>query len=161
MGEHLVDVGPLQVLLPPFATKESVEKEATGLTSLVVVLGPMVLTLWHADDRLDNREPFLARIMAQSRPERHERTTFVLGGCRFDGVRMMGCARFGPTSDMLVGTADFFGDFVALSRLYRAIPSDAESVDALLDSIVQGIVVRRQRTLSPDRLRAWMGRQPG
>jgi hypothetical protein len=72
---------------------------------------------------------------------------------------MEGGARLGDQLRAIAGTADFFGDFVCLMRTLRGAPPVAGSIDRLIDSMVQGMIVRRQRTLSPERLAAWMARQ--
>jgi hypothetical protein len=159
MEQHLVRVGPLEVLLPDFATQESVKQEADGLTSLVVVLGPAVLTLWHADDRLELRDSFLQRLLQRLKPMKHEAKGFTLGGCRFDGFEMHGAAGFGDESQVIAGSADFFGDFVCLMRTVRGATPETGAIDRLIDTMVQGMIVRRQRTLPRERLAAWMARQ--
>jgi hypothetical protein len=159
MEQHLVRVGPLEVLLPDFATEESVKQEADGLTSLVVVLGPAVLTLWHADDRLEHRDAFLQQLLQRLKPKRHQEKGFTLGGCRFEGFEGEAAAGFGEDSHVITGTADFFGDFVCLMRTLRGAPPQAGAIDGLIDSMVQGMIVRRQRTLPRERLAAWMARQ--
>jgi hypothetical protein len=159
MANHLVRVGPLEVLVPDFGTNESVQQDANGLTSLVVVLGPVVLTLWHADNRLEHKEPFLQQVLQSLKPMRHEAKSFTFGGCKFEGFAIDGAAGFGEESHMIVGTADFFGDFVGLMRTVRGAPPEAGAFDRLIDSMVQGMIVRRQQTLPRERLTAWMARQ--
>lgn len=155
MAPRLVNVGPLEILLPEFATNESVVVEESGLTSLVVVLGPAVLTVWHGD-RLDQREPFLARMLASIRPRHHERAQIVLGGASFDAFKMFDAGVF---SEYTAAAADLFGDFVCVAWGYKVVPQDKEDIDSLIDKMVESMVVRRPLSLPPDALRAWMKQQ--
>jgi hypothetical protein len=156
MESRLVNIGPLEILLPEFAMNESVVVEDSGLTSLVVVLGPAVLTVWHGEGRLDDREPFLARILASLRPRRHERSPLVLGGMDFDAFKMFDAVNF---SEFTAAAADFFGDFVCVAWGYKDVPPNKEDLDHLIDKMVEGMVVRRPLSLPPDALQAWMAQQ--
>jgi hypothetical protein len=150
--ERMVQVGSLEILLPDFATGESVVVDEPGLTSLVVVLGPAVLSVWHADGQLDRREPFLARL-------HHERRPMVLGRIRFDMIDMHGTT---PTfTEYTAGVTDLFGGFVCVAWGYRVAPSDKEVIETLIDAMVQGMIVRRQRSLGPGLLKhGWLGKTP-
>ena len=61
MPERLVKVGEIEVQLPEFATGETVSMDG-NFHSLVVGLGPAIVSIWYADGHLTEREPFLARV---------------------------------------------------------------------------------------------------
>jgi hypothetical protein len=155
----MVRVGALDVLLPDFAVGDSVTSDGKGKSTLVVVLGPIVLTVWYAEGRLEHTEQFVNTLLKKLGPKDHERKPTILGGTRFERLAMRDAAE--TYAEYNAAFTDLFGDFVCVAWGYKEVPQppDKEAIEMLVNSMVQGIVVRRQANVPPDAIAAWMKRQ--